>query len=447
MFGKPTPLAAAAKHATRNSNNIRKLRIVNPGRNLWFSSVLAHEIPRGLEAIRTGDQFPADLEKRDHFLGGHVRCRAGVKSGFRAKALADRRHQGLAGVGLAGSEHHVHDVMTVDLLHAGQIAMGSETTQSRERWSGLGPGGHDDPSKSAREFRAVYRYAGCVTILRAHRQHARRYEDFRYVYPVLSRRSHGISIGINVNPDKVCNFDCLYCQVDRTVPAAVTEFDLAVAEDELRTLIQIVASGEIVKHPPFDSVPRELLRLNDVALSGDAEPTTLPAFADTIAMIARVKPPTAKIVLITDAGGLGRAEVKRGLEIMDANRGEVWAKLDAGTEAYFKLINRTAIPFERILKNIRACAAARPIVIQSLFLNVRGEPPSPDEIMAYCERLREIGNIMLVQVYTLARRAMTVVDGVPAWQFVSALSHTEVDAIADRVRHTTGLPAESFYGG
>ena len=110
-------------------------------------------------------------------------------------------------------------------------------------------------------------------ILSAHRQHPRRFEDFKFVYPVLSRRSQGISIGINTNPDKVCNFDCIYCQVDRTAPATVAKFDLAKAEGELRTMIDMVQSGEIAQHPPFDSVPKDKLRLNDIALSGDAEPT------------------------------------------------------------------------------------------------------------------------------------------------------------------------------
>ncbi|MGA2604195.1 MAG: radical SAM protein [Verrucomicrobiia bacterium] len=292
-----------------------------------------------------------------------------------------------------------------------------------------------------------------MEILNAHRQHSRRFEEFKYVYPVLSRRSHGISIGLNVNPDKACNFDCIYCQVDRTTESAVKKFDLGIAEDELREMVEMVRSGEIAQHEPFKSVQSELLRLSDIALSGDAEPTTLPNFAETIAMVARVKPPDAKIVLITDAGGLDRADVKRGLEIMDANNGEVWAKLDAGTEKYFKVINRTKIPFARILKNIAETAKVRPMVIQSLFLKIRGEGPSSEEIGAYCQRLREIGNInparrgiKLVQVYTIARKAMTVVDSVPAWKFVSALTNTEVDAITERVRKEAGVKAESFYG-
>jgi wyosine [tRNA(Phe)-imidazoG37] synthetase (radical SAM superfamily) len=255
---------------------------------------------------------------------------------------------------------------------------------------------------------------------------------------------------VNTNPDKVCNFDCIYCQVDRSSESAVKTFDLVEAERELRTLIEMAQSGELAQSPPFDSVSREMLRVNDVALSGDAEPTTLKNFSEVVAMIARVKPRGVKIVLITDAGGLDRPDVKRGLEIMDANDGEVWAKLDAGTEEYFKLINRTKIPFTKILKNITETAIARPIVIQSLFMKVRGVGPSAEEIGAYCQRHREIllagGRIKLVQIYTIARKPMTIVDGIGAWEFVTALSNEEVDAIAERVRREAGLRTESFYG-
>ena len=41
------------------------------------------------------------------------------------------------------------------------------------------------------------------------RDHTRHFTDFTFVYPVISRRSRGLSIGVNLNPDKVCNFDCV----------------------------------------------------------------------------------------------------------------------------------------------------------------------------------------------------------------------------------------------
>jgi wyosine [tRNA(Phe)-imidazoG37] synthetase (radical SAM superfamily) len=285
-----------------------------------------------------------------------------------------------------------------------------------------------------------------VSTLPAHRDHPRQFAGFRFVYPVLSRRSQGISIGLNVNPDKVCNFDCIYCQVDRSVPALVTKFDVAVVEEELRAILKT----DLALHPLFAVVPADQRRVMDIALSGDGEPTTLPNFAETIAMVARVKPPGVKIVLITDAGGLDRADVKRGLRLMDANEGEVWAKLDAGTEAYFKFVNRTPVPFARVLKNITGCATVRPVVIQSLFLKVHGQGPTAAEIGAYCDRLGEIvaagGRIKLVQVSTLARQAMTMVDRIPAWQFVAALSDAEVDAIAAVVRARTGLTVAGYHG-
>src|SRR5437764_15445338 len=53
-----------------------------------------------------------------------------------------------------------------------------------------------------------------VELSEAH--HPRTFRENTYVYPVLSRRSRGVSVGINLNPDKACNFDCIYCQVDRT---------------------------------------------------------------------------------------------------------------------------------------------------------------------------------------------------------------------------------------
>lgn len=287
-------------------------------------------------------------------------------------------------------------------------------------------------------------------LLPAHRTHPREFEDFKFVYPVLSRRSGGLSIGLNVNPDRHCCFDCIYCQVDRAAPACA-RFDLAVAERELAAMLERVASGALAKHAQFRDVPGELMRLKDVALSGDGEPTMLANFAEIVEMVVRLKPRKAKLLLITNAGGLNRANVKRGLATMDAHSGEVWAKLDAGTENYFKLIDRATIPFARILNNLAECAKARAIVIQSLFMRVYGVGPSPEEIAAYYQRLQEIlavgGRIKLVQIGTVARQPMAMINRRPAWHSVTALGNAELDAIRDCVRHRTGLATESYYGG
>src|SRR6185312_1925067 len=102
--------------------------------------------------------------------------------------------------------------------------------------------------------------------------------------------------------------------------------------------------------------PPEKRRVADIAFSGDGEPTTFKNFSEVIERFVEVKEAAghvdAKVVLITNATGFDRPDVKRGLEYMAAHRGEIWAKLDAGSPEYFALIDNTTFPFEKVLANI-----------------------------------------------------------------------------------------------
>jgi wyosine [tRNA(Phe)-imidazoG37] synthetase (radical SAM superfamily) len=272
------------------------------------------------------------------------------------------------------------------------------------------------------------------------------YERNRFVYPVLSRRSGGISVGVNLNPDKICNFDCIYCQVDRTRQSETRFVETDALMAELRATLDFVSSGAIYRTEKFRSVPPELRRLNDIAFSGDGEPTTYKNFDELMEQCAEVKAAAGlddvKMVLITNASMFHRPHVQRGLEILDCNNGEIWAKLDAGTDKYYHLIERTPIPFRQILDNITSAARVRPLVIQSLFMRVNGEPPTPAELEAFCDRLNEItaagGKLKLIQIYTIARR--------PAVSYVAPLEDAEVDAIVALVKRRTGLSAIGYYG-
>src|SRR5438093_9551675 len=275
--------------------------------------------------------------------------------------------------------------------------------------------------------------------------HSRQFADFTFVYPVISRRSGGLSLGINLNPDKVCNFDCIYCEVDRRIPGKVSQVDLNQMRDELIAMTRFVRDGGLAKEPKFNELPSFITRnIKDIAFSGDGEPTMIHNFADCAQAVAEVKRreglDKTKIVLITDAAGLDKADVKRGLEIMDANNGEVWGKLDAGTESYFKAINRTTVRLARILKNLGDTAQARPIVVQSLFLKVHGKMIPPTELNAYCDCLNEIvrdgGRVKEVHAYTVARPTPE--------SYASKLSTEELNAIADVVRRETGLGVFAF---
>jgi wyosine [tRNA(Phe)-imidazoG37] synthetase (radical SAM superfamily) len=278
---------------------------------------------------------------------------------------------------------------------------------------------------------------------RAFTLHDRLWRDNRYVYPVVSRRSKGISIGVNLNPDKVCNFDCIYCSVDRTVTPVVRDVDLALLEQELAAMLALAAGGELYRYDPFDKIPPALAHVNDIAFSGDGEPTTCPGFVAACEIAVRLKsailPPTAqrppvKLVLITNATMLHRPAVAATLEFLDRHDGEIWAKLDAGTEAYFQAVDRTSIPLSRVLANITDAARRLPLVIQSLFMKVHGIGPDTAEIDAYTRRLTDVlaagGRIKLVQVYTVARQTTE--------SYAAALNAAELALIAERI--TQALP-------
>tara|TARA_B100000809_G_scaffold163145_1_gene160500 strand:- start:704 stop:1591 length:888 start_codon:yes stop_codon:yes gene_type:complete len=279
-----------------------------------------------------------------------------------------------------------------------------------------------------------------------HQQHDRHFDQNRFVYPVLSRRSGGISVGINLNPDKVCNFDCIYCQVERTSQSETRFVESSQLFEELDQMLSLVSSGELFTDSRFSSTPPLLRRLNDIAFSGDGEPTTYRNFDSLVESCSEIKRrhglEDVKMVLITNASMFHRPHVKRGLEILDANRGEIWAKLEAGTEEYYQRVERTSIPFQQVLDNILSAAQRRPIVIQALFMRIDGEPPGTAEQQAFCDRLRDIidqgGQVSLVQIYTVARP--------PAESIVTPLTNIEVDRLVELVRQQTGLAVNGFYG-
>ncbi len=277
-------------------------------------------------------------------------------------------------------------------------------------------------------------------------RHPRTYRGSLYVYPVLSRRSRGISIGINLNPDTVCNFDCIYCQVDRTTPPEVRAVDEARLRSELETILREAKSGALFDRPEFRAVPEPLRAVRDITFAGDGEPPSYPNFRGVVEDVLKIKNAAGfsdlKIILLTNATLIDRPKVKDAMRLMDADHGEFWLKLDAGTAEYYRLVDRTTIPFARVLANILEAARVRPVVLQSLFMKVRGAGPPAREIAAYCDRVQEIlsggGRVGLIQVYTVARR--------PAEPYVAPLDDDELDRIAAEVRRRLpSVPVETFY--
>jgi wyosine [tRNA(Phe)-imidazoG37] synthetase (radical SAM superfamily) len=276
--------------------------------------------------------------------------------------------------------------------------------------------------------------------------HTRRWESFAYVYPVVSRRSRGLSVGVNLNPDTICNFDCVYCQVDKLESPTPTAVDLGRLREELGAMLETVSSGELWTHPRFADVDPALRRINDIAFSGDGEPTAAKGFAQAVDTAVELKNTFGldgvKLVLITNATLLTRPKVEAALRVLDQNHGEVWAKLDAGTEDYYKRVDRSAVPFMTLLDNILACGRCRPIVIQSMFASLHGVPVPDGEFEAYTDRIRWLSKrgcrIKAVQLYTVARQ--------PLEPYVTAMDDGALSQLADRLSREMPELTVRWYG-
>jgi wyosine [tRNA(Phe)-imidazoG37] synthetase (radical SAM superfamily) len=267
--------------------------------------------------------------------------------------------------------------------------------------------------------------------------------DNRFVYVVVSARARGLSVGVNMNPDKQCNFDCVYCEVNRKDPPRETQLDVGVMATELNRTLEFVCRGSVRERPWFHALPDEMLQLRHVAFSGDGEPTFAPNFVEAVQAVVHVRAlggfPFFKMVLITNATGLDQPQVQQGLKFFTKSD-EVWAKLDGGTEAYLNKVDRPNAHLDKILANILLVARQRPVVIQSLFPSINGEEPPLEEIEQYAQRLNELkargAQIPLVQIYSAARPTPNSGCG--------HLPLKTLSRIAQTVRQVTGLKAEVF---
>jgi wyosine [tRNA(Phe)-imidazoG37] synthetase (radical SAM superfamily) len=267
--------------------------------------------------------------------------------------------------------------------------------------------------------------------------------DNRFVYAVISPRARGLSVGVNMNPDKRCNFDCVYCEVHRNEPPRESHLDIGAMAEELKRTLAFVLAGRLRERPWYRGLPEELLQLRHVTLSGDGEPTFALDFIETVQAIVHVRAmgefPFFKLVLITNATGLDQPQVQEGLRYFTKSD-EIWAKLDGGTQAYLDKVDKVNVPVGKILSNILLVARQRPVIIQSLFPSINGEEPPAQEIEQFALRLKELkeggAQIPLVQIYSATRPTPNSGCG--------HLPLKTLSCIAQTVRQIAGLRTEVF---
>jgi len=264
--------------------------------------------------------------------------------------------------------------------------------------------------------------------------HSRDSAGLRYVYPVVSRRAGGVSVGINLNTNNACNWRCIYCQVPDLKLGTAPPVDLALLEHELRGFLHELLHGDFMQN----HIPEGARRINDIALSGNGEPTSAGEFTQVIELIGKLKqdlalPAGIKLVLITNGSLIYRKNVQHGLRRMAQLNGEVWFKLDRASEAGMQHINNTGISIIKVRENLATAIALCPTWLQTCWFALDGEPPCRAEEDAYLNflagLLRDGIKPQGVLLYGLARPSLQ-----PEAPHLAALTAQQMEAFAARIR-------------
>lgn len=241
--------------------------------------------------------------------------------------------------------------------------------------------------------------------------HNRDIAGLKYIYPVLSRRAGGLSIGVNFNTNNACNWRCIYCQVPDLTLGAAPEMDFQLLEDELRFFLQTVLHGDFYSR--FQVAEHQRV-IKDIAISGNGEPTSLKEFAKAVQLIGRIATelgvfPDSHYVLITNGSLIHQPKVQEGLKVLKTYGGEVWFKLDSATEQGQTLMNNAQQSCQSHIKNLLLAIQYCPTRLQICLLDDDGKGLTEQERTAFLSLLTYIKantDLQSVMLYTIARPSL-----------------------------------------
>jgi len=238
--------------------------------------------------------------------------------------------------------------------------------------------------------------------------HSRELSGLKYIYSVISRRAGGLSIGINLNVNNACNWQCIYCEIPNLTRGSPPPIELDVLENELRLFLHDIIHGDYMER----HVAIEDRHLKDIAFSGNGEPTSAAEFPKVILIVKKILQEfdllhKIKIRLITNGSLMHEASVLKSIEMLEEINGEVWFKVDAATEETIKTVNQVNLKPNQILERLLNTANICPTFVQTCIFMIDGKSPDDKDIDAYIELINKAKKIIKgVHLYGLARPSL-----------------------------------------
>ena len=262
--------------------------------------------------------------------------------------------------------------------------------------------------------------------------HSRELSGLKYIYSVISRRAGGLSIGVNLNVNNACNWQCIYCEIPNLTRGSPPPIELDVLEDELRFFLHEIIHGDYMEK----NVAIDDRHLKDIAFSGNGEPTSAEEFPKIILIVKKVLEEfnllhKIKLRLITNGSLMHQPAVIKSVGRLKEMNGEVWFKVDAATEENIQTINQVNLKRHQILERLKNCATACPTFVQTCVFTIDGKNPSEKDIEAYVQLMNEIkSDIEGVHIYGLARPSLQ-----PQAKRLGRISEQVLESIAKKLRY------------
>jgi wyosine [tRNA(Phe)-imidazoG37] synthetase (radical SAM superfamily) len=254
--------------------------------------------------------------------------------------------------------------------------------------------------------------------------------DFRHIYPVVSRRAGGVSVGVDLNLNNACNWRCVYCQVPQLKRGAPDAVDVGRLEQELVAVLEDILHGDFMQA----HVPEGMRRLASIAIAGNGEPTLSRQFPQVIAAVLRQVDAFGllgklRIVLITNGSMMHRPEVQDALRSIATVGGEAWVKVDRGSQAAIRRVNQVGLDTARVRRQVEQASGCCPTWVQTCMFEWQGEQPDEREVSDYVELVASLEGILGVLLYGVARDPM-----LDEGRQVTPASRAWMEARAERLR-------------
>jgi wyosine [tRNA(Phe)-imidazoG37] synthetase (radical SAM superfamily) len=194
---------------------------------------------------------------------------------------------------------------------------------------------------------------------------------YKYIFGPLPSRRLGRSVGVDIIPKKLCNLDCIYCEVGQTDKRAMRRREYVPTRSVLEEIQLKLHEGE---------------RIDFITFSGSGEPTLNSKLGEMIRFVKEMT--SIPVAVITNGTLLFLEEVRRDLLLADV----VLPSLDAATQSTFERINQPH-PSLNIKTTIEGLKRFREEYAGQLWLEVllvAGYNDSDEELAALKHAIQQI---------------------------------------------------------